>query len=111
MVLGFDTIVLGSRALLTEKSDVLLAEEATPFGIVASPEFKLPGRFNTFEKSFSAGDMIVGGSPNSRTLTRGSGLAMYVNGSNVASATIAARGVFGIYFTGSTYCYVTGDVS
>lgn len=46
-----------------------------------------------------------------RTITRGSGLTMYVNGSNSASATLAARGVASILFTSSTVCYVSGDVS
>lgn len=45
------------------------------------------------------------------TVTRGSGLAMYVNGVNVASATIPARGVVtAIYQTGSIV-HMKGDIS
>lgn len=46
----------------------------------------------------------------SRTITRGSGLSMYVNGTNVASCTLAARGLAVIWFQSSTFCYVIGDV-
>ena len=46
-----------------------------------------------------------------RTITRGTGLTMYVNGSNVASATLAARGVASVLFTTASVCYVSGDVS
>jgi len=61
---------------------------------------------------FTANDMgvlIAGGG--ARTVTRGSGAAMYVNGTNVASATISGRGVAGFVYESATVCYLTGDVS
>lgn len=54
---------------------------------------------------------VLCGDGSARTITRGSGLTMYVNGSNVASATLAARGVASVLFTTASVCYVSGDVS
>lgn len=51
------------------------------------------------------------GDGSARTITRGSGLTMYVNGTNVASATLSARGTAGVVYTASNACYVTGDVT
>lgn len=46
----------------------------------------------------------------SRTITRGSGIAMYVNGTDSASATLSARGLAFVYWEGASTCYLTGDV-
>ncbi len=46
-----------------------------------------------------------------RTVNRGSGLTMYVDGSNVASATISARGTCAVIYAGASVCYLSGDVS
>lgn len=54
---------------------------------------------------------VLCGDGSARTITRGSGLTMYVNGSNSASATLAARGVASVLFTTASVCYVSGDVS
>jgi hypothetical protein len=54
---------------------------------------------------------VLCGDGTARTITRGTGLTMYVNGSNVASATLAARGVASVLFTTASVCYVSGDVS
>ncbi len=71
----------------------------------------LTGNITIPDGVFDGGTMIVGASQTARTITRGSGLSMNVNGSNVGSCTLSARGVFGIYFISDSYCYVTGDVS
>jgi len=47
----------------------------------------------------------------SRTITRGSGLTMFVNGLNVASATLSIRGAAGVVYTTASTCYISGDVS
>lgn len=47
----------------------------------------------------------------SRTITRGSGVAMYVNGTDSASATLSVRGLAGVYWESASACYLTGDVT
>lgn len=67
----------------------------------------------TFPNSvFSAGQWqyLIAGSA-SRTLTRGSGIAMYVNGVDSASATLAARGTCFAFWDGAAALYLSGDVS
>lgn len=68
----------------------------------------------TFPTGFREGDMgVFSMDGTARTITRGSGLAMYVNGSDVASATMAARGSVGYRVVGATgtAVYLSGDVS
>ena len=56
--------------------------------------------------------VIISNSGTSRTVSRDAGLAnMFVNGSNVASATISGRGVVGVVYTASSICHLSGDVS
>lgn len=78
----------------------------------ANRQARLTGNITMPASVFTQGDsgiLMAGGS--ARTVTRGSGLAMYVNGSNVASATLSAFGVVGfIYYTNSAV-FLTGDVS
>ena len=59
-----------------------------------------------------AGDMIVFNTgANTRTFTRAAGMAMYVNSSNVASATIAAYGTVGAFYRTDAIVILSGDVS
>tara|TARA_R100001086_G_scaffold44914_1_gene19893 strand:+ start:1751 stop:2632 length:882 start_codon:yes stop_codon:yes gene_type:complete len=53
------------------------------------------------------GALITDGT--ARTVTRGSGLTMYVNGTNVASATIPARGTAPFFFQTASICHLKGD--
>lgn len=46
-----------------------------------------------------------------RTITRGAGLAMYVNGVDVATCTLSARGTMVAIFDSATVCTLHGDVS
>lgn len=56
--------------------------------------------------------VIVNDSSTARTVSRDAGLSnMFVNGSNVASATISGRGVVGVVYTASSICHLSGDVS
>jgi hypothetical protein len=55
--------------------------------------------------------MIVSPGGVARTITRGAGISMYVNGTNVASATMSAWGTVGIRFRSTTQVVVTGDVA
>lgn len=54
--------------------------------------------------------LVMAGS-SSREITRGSGLAMYLSGSDVATATLSANGIMSIVFESASKCYITGDVS
>ena len=76
-------------------------------GINLSGNITIPNTIGAAQDTI--GPLNSGGA--SRTITRGSGLSMYVNGTNVASCTLAARGLAVIWFQSATVCYVTGDVS
>ena len=58
-------------------------------------------------------DMIgpIVGNGASRTINRGTMTNMFVNGTNVSSCTLEARGGCTILFSSSSTCYVFGDVS
>ncbi|TNE58607.1 MAG: hypothetical protein EP341_03050 [Sphingomonadales bacterium] len=61
---------------------------------------------------FAAGDMIViDGGGTARTITRGSGLTMYIAGTDSATGTLTANGLMGVRFRSATVCILTGDVS
>lgn len=65
----------------------------------------------TFASSDGSGDhgVLVAGST-AKTINKGT-TTMYVNGSSVSTATLAARGIAGFIFIGANTVYVTGDVS
>lgn len=61
---------------------------------------------------FTADDaIIIDGNGTARTITRGSGLTMYVNGTDSATATLTANGVMGVTYRSATVCILTGNVS
>lgn len=55
--------------------------------------------------------IIIRGMGTARTITRGSGLTMYVNGVDSATATLTARGTMSVVFDSATVCTLHGDVS
>ena len=66
----------------------------------------------TLTSVFAAGDhgvLLPSGAP--RTITRGAGVTMYVNGVDSASATTTALGVVGWVCYSAGQVYLTGDVS
>lgn len=67
----------------------------------------------TIPASVAASDdiIVIRGMGTARTITRGSGLTMYVNGTNVATATLTARGTMSVVFDSATVCTLHGDVS
>lgn len=78
----------------------------------ANRQARLTGNITMPASVFTQGDsgiLMAGGA--ARTVTRGSGLAMYVNGSNVASATLSAFGVAGFIYYTNAAVFITGDVS
>lgn len=67
----------------------------------------------TIPSGYGNGNSINILDPNgtARTITRGAGVTMYVNGANVASATTSAFGTVGIRMANTTLAYLSGDVS
>ena len=55
--------------------------------------------------------VIISTGSTSRTITRGSGLAMFFNGSNTASVTLAANSTMAVLFRTSTDCHVFGNLT
>lgn len=78
----------------------------------ANQQVTLTGNITMPNAVFVAGDIgICGAAASSRTVTRGASVFMFVNGVNVASATIAARGTMGFRWEASNTLYLSGDVS
>tara|TARA_R100001086_G_scaffold225289_1_gene143545 strand:- start:10466 stop:11734 length:1269 start_codon:yes stop_codon:yes gene_type:complete len=96
-----------------------LAEVNTPVSGTLVTTTHLRGAINNINGNITmpAGEagghaVIISNSGTSRTVSRDAGLAnMFVNGSNVASATISGRGVVGVVYTASSICHLSGDVS
>lgn len=67
----------------------------------------------TLPASVFADDDVVALDPgtSSRTITRGSGLTMYLNGTDVASATLAANQMGYAYYRSATVCVLSGAFS
>jgi len=61
----------------------------------------------------TTGDMIgpILGNGGARTISRGTMTNMFVNGTNVSSCTLTARGAATVIFSSAATCYVVGDVS
>lgn len=53
----------------------------------------------------------IDGNGTARTITRGSGVTMYVNGTDSATATLPANGLMGVYWRTASVCILTGNVS
>lgn len=97
--------VRGRIPLSAETSDTLTVASANK-KILASSGITIPASV------FTAHDtIIIEGNGTARTITRGSGLTMYVDGSDSASATLAANGLMAVSFRSATVAVLTGDVS
>ena len=53
----------------------------------------------------------IDGNGTSRTITRGSGVTMYVNGTDSATATLTSNGLMAVYWRTASICILKGDVS
>jgi len=51
------------------------------------------------------------GGGTTRTITRGTGLAMYFGGTDSASVTLNANGIMSVTFETASKCYVSGDIT
>lgn len=104
LVLGGGGLQAG-MALSTETTGTLTSVSANKY-IVATGGVTLPNSV------FSGGQwqkILAGAS--SRTITRGSGVTMYVNGVDSATATLASRGTMNVFWESASVCYLEGDVS
>lgn len=72
---------------------------------------QLNGNITLPNSTMAAGDWhVLRGDGSDRTITRGSGVTMYVNGTDVATATLPARQIGGVYWDTASICHLTGPV-
>lgn len=89
----------------TETTGTLTAASANK-KITATGGITLPASVMTTDDA-----IVIDGGGTARTITRGVGLTMYVNGVDSATATLTANGVMGVHFRSATVCILTGNVS
>ncbi len=94
----------GRAAASTTTTGTLVAGDANDV-VIATGDITVPSA------TFTARDIVMVSSSSARTITRGSGLSMYFNGTNSASLTLAANGTMGILFVSASVCHVFGNVS
>jgi hypothetical protein len=102
---GAFTDLRGRVQLSAETSGTLTAASANRL-VALSGNITLPNGV------FAARDMLLidsVGSP--RTITRGSGLVMLFNGTDVASVTTAAQGTVGVRYRSAGVCLVSGNAT
>lgn len=98
----------------TIQSRVQISGETTGTLTVASANkhLALTGGITMPNAVFTAGDMMtIDPGTSARTVTRGASIALYVNGVDSASCTIAANQMAGAYWRSSSVCVMTGAVS
>ena len=88
-----------------ETSGTLTAASANDH-IIATGDITLPASVFTTRDAIT-----IDANGTSRTITRGSGLTMYWNDSNVASVTLAANGTCGVVYRSATVCIINGNLS
>jgi hypothetical protein len=89
---------------LTTTSGALVAADANCAGT-------LTGNITLPSGVFAAQRIqVLDAGASARTITRGSGLAMYVNGVDVASATLGANKSMGVFWRSGTECVLSGGV-
>lgn len=71
----------------------------------------LTGNITLNNSVMSTGDKMTIESSSARTITRGSGVTMYVNGTNVASATLAANQMGGAHYRSASVIVLSGAIS
>jgi hypothetical protein len=104
--------VLTAKSITARPSDGSVTTGTATYDGNANKQVTLTGNMTMPSGAFAAGDMgLMRAGASARTITRGSGLTMYVNGTNVSSATLTARGLMGFNYESGTAVYLTGDVS
>lgn len=78
----------------------------------ANKLLQLTGGITLPNSVFAAGDgLVVDPGTSSRTITRGSGIEMFVNGTDSGTATIQANTIAGVVWRSASICILTGPVS
>lgn len=99
-------------APLTAPVTVVTGVSGTLTTAHANRKNQLTGNITLPASVFGSGsDFMCEAGGTARTITRGSGLTMYVNGVDSASATLAANGVVAVIWRSATVCILKGDVS
>lgn len=99
------TTINGRVSASSTTTGTLVAGDANDI-VIATGNIAVPASI------FTARDaVIIMAGASSRTITRGSGLSMYYNGTNSASLTLAANGMCSVVFESTSKCIVTGNVS
>lgn len=97
--------LLGNLPLSTETTGTLTSASANKH-ILATGGITLPNSV------FAARNVTtIDGNGTSRTITRGSGVTMYVNGTDSATATLTSNGVMAAYWRTASICVLKGDVA
>lgn len=74
-------------------------------------ELQLNGNITLPNSTFAAGDWhVLRADGSNRTITRGSGVTMYVNGVDVGTATIPANQTGGVLWDTASVCYLSGPI-
>lgn len=114
---GFSTagaVTAGSVTATTITARVAISGETTGTLTVASANkhLALTGGITLPNAVFAAGDMMtIDPGTAARTITRGASIAMYVNGADSATATLAANQMGGVHWRSPSVCVLTGAVS
>jgi hypothetical protein len=89
----------------TETTGTLTAASANR-KIVATGGITLPASVFVAEDA-----IVIDGGGTARTITRGAGLTMYINGVDSATGTLTANGIMGVHYRSATVCILTGNIS
>jgi hypothetical protein len=99
------TEVNGRATPSSNTTGTLTANDANDI-VLATGNITLPASV------FTARDIvIISTAISGRTITRGSGLAMFLNGTDTASVTLAANSTMGVLYRTATECHIFGNVS
>ena len=102
MTIGTSNAIQGRVAVSSETSGTLTVASA-------NKHVNCAGGVTLPNSVFTANDKIVFAAGSSaRTFTRGAGIAMYLNGSDSATATLGSRQLGGVHWESASVAYLTG---
>lgn len=105
------TLEATTGALISKLTQVASVNGTLVAATHRNRELQLNGNITLPNSTMAAGDWHVLRSDGSdRTITRGSGVTMYVNGVDSASATLPARLIGGVLWDTASICHLTGPI-
>lgn len=108
----FNVDVVGASSSLRARTRPLTTTTGTLVAADANCAGTLTGGVTLPNSVFSAGDMqVFDAGTSARTLTRGAGIQMFLNGTDVASATLAANQTCGVFWRSASVAVLSGGVS